>query len=209
MVQDGKLEKRRSRGTRAKVRSVSPGIHDCLPQNALAFPCVNCSEMSYLEQEAASVLVDGVIEELKEKYPSTQIAEYLEEVRHHVLDNLDPFKEREGDTEEPAPPDGISPRPERTERDPFPVYGVNVILAHGENDTCPVVFETVPTYSNLFGTIHRSYDTRGSWNSDFMDLRGLAVALRRWRLHRDVCGGRVDRNRRLSHAEADAQSRKA
>ena len=49
---------------------------------------------------------------------------------------------------------------------------MNVILAHGENDKCPVVFETIPTYSNLFGTIHRSYDARGSWNSDFMDLRG-------------------------------------
>ena len=59
------------------------------------------SEMSYLEQEAASVLVDGVIEELKEKYPSPQIAEYLEEVRHHVLDNLEPFKEREGEDEQP------------------------------------------------------------------------------------------------------------
>ena len=74
--------------------------------------------------------------------------------------------------EEPAPPDGISPRPERSDRDPFRVYGVNVILAHGENDKCPVIFETVPTYSNLFGTIQRSYDARGGWNSDFMDLRG-------------------------------------
>ena len=58
------------------------------------------SELSYLEQEAASVLVDGVIEELKEKYPGTSVAEYLEEVRHHLLDNLDPFKEREGEAEE-------------------------------------------------------------------------------------------------------------
>ena len=39
------------------------------------------SELSYLEQEAASVLVDGVIEELKEKYPGTNVGtEYLEEV---------------------------------------------------------------------------------------------------------------------------------
>lgn len=52
------------------------------------------------------------------------------------------------------------------------MYGVNVILAHTEDEKCPVVFETIPSYSNLFGTIHRSYDTRGGWNSDFMDLRG-------------------------------------
>ena len=49
---------------------------------------------------------------------------------------------------------------------------MNVILAHGEQETCPVIFETVPTYANVFGTIHRSYDNRAGWSSDFMDLRG-------------------------------------
>jgi predicted ATP-dependent protease len=133
------------------------------------------SELSYLEQEAASVLVDGAIEELKEKYPGTGVAEYLEEVRHHLLDNLGPFKEREGESESEAggePPDGLPKLPGLPERDPFRVYGVNVILAHGDEDASPVIFETTPTYANLFGTIQRAYDTRGGWTSDFMDLRG-------------------------------------
>src|SRR5229473_2465584 len=91
------------------------------------------SELSYLEQEAASVLVDGFIEELKEKYSGNLLAEYLEEVRHNILDNLEPFKEREGEEEPGAtpPPEG-GPRSASTERDPFRVYGVNVILAHNE-----------------------------------------------------------------------------
>ena len=131
------------------------------------------SELSYLEQEAASVLVDGVIEELKEKYPGNNVAEYLEEVRHHLLDNLDPFKEREGEGEhDEETPDGL-PKPQGggPERDPFRVYGVNVILAHDNDDKSPVIFETTPTYANLFGTIQRAYDARGGWTSDFMDLR--------------------------------------
>jgi predicted ATP-dependent protease len=134
------------------------------------------SELSYLEQEAASVLVDGVIEELKEKYPGTSVSEYLEEVRHHLLDNLDPFKEREGEGEQngatPEIPDGLPKPPGMpTERDPFRVYGVNVILAHNDGTESPVIFETTPTYANLFGTIQRAYDARGGWTSDFMDLR--------------------------------------
>src|SRR4030088_2101962 len=132
------------------------------------------SELSYLEQEAASVLVDGVIEELKEKYAGPNIAEYLEEVRHHLLDNLDPFKEREGEGEQEGPeppPDGTPKPPGAQESDPFRVYGVNVFLAHGDEDGSPVIFETTPTYANLFGTIQRAYDTRGGWTSDFMDLR--------------------------------------
>jgi len=130
------------------------------------------SELSYLEQEGASVLVDGVIEELKEKYPGTSVSEFLEEVRHHLLDNLDPFKEREGETEDqPDSPDGL-PKPPGPERDPFRVYGVNVILSHDDENGPPVIFEMTPTYANLFGTIQRAYDARGGWTSDFMDLRG-------------------------------------
>ena len=130
------------------------------------------SELSYLEQEAASVLVDGVIEELKEKYPGSSVSEYLEEVRHHVLDNLEPFKEREGETEERAEGMEGLPKLPGPERDPFRIYGVNVILAHEGDNESPVIFETTPTYANLFGTIQRTYDARGGWSSDFMDLRG-------------------------------------
>ena len=49
---------------------------------------------------------------------------------------------------------------------------MNVILAHNAEEKSPVIFETTPSYANLFGTIQRAYDTRGGWSSDFMDLRG-------------------------------------
>jgi len=171
MVQDGKLENTAAEELERKYDQFRQEF-TIVYRRTLSLSRELASEMNYLEQEAASVLVDGVIEELKEKYASPQISEYLEEVRHHILDNLEPFKEREGEEEQPPSEGGPGPRPERTERDPFRIYGVNVILAHNEHEKCPVIFETIPTYANLFGTVHRSYDARGSWNSDFMDLRG-------------------------------------
>jgi len=172
MVQEGKLENAAAEELERKYDQFRQEF-TVVYRKTLSLSRELASEMSYLEQEAASVLVDGVIEELKEKYPSAQISEYLEEVRHHILDNLDPFKEREGEEEQSPPSEGgAGLKPERPERDPFRVYGVNVILAHGEGEKYPVIFETVPTYANLFGTIQRSYDARGGWNSDFMDLRG-------------------------------------
>ncbi len=171
MVQEGKLESVAAEDLERKYDQFRQEF-TVVYRKTLSLSRELASEMSYLEQEAASVLVDGVIEELKEKYPNPQISEYLEEVRHHILDNLDPFKEREGEDDQPPSEGGGGQRPERTDRDPFRVYGVNVILAHGEQEKVPVIFETIPTYANLFGTIHRSYDTRGGWNSDFMDLRG-------------------------------------
>jgi ATP-dependent Lon protease len=135
------------------------------------------SELSYLEQEAASVLVDGVIEELKEKYPEAHVAEYLEEVRHNILDNLDPFKEREGEEVESSgsPLADAASRLQMPERDPFRVYSVNTLLAHDDLEASNVIFETTPTYANLFGTIQRAYDSRGGWTSDFMDLRAGSI----------------------------------
>jgi predicted ATP-dependent protease len=171
LVQDGKLENTAAEDLERKYDQFRQEF-TVVYRKTLSLSRELASEMSYLEQEAASVLVDGVIEELKEKYDSPQITEYLEEVRHHILDNLDPFKEREGEDEQPPSEGGGGQRSERTDRDPFRVYGVNVILAHGEQEKSPVIFETIPTYANLFGTIHRSYDARGGWSSDFMDLRG-------------------------------------
>jgi len=131
-------------------------------------------DLRYLEQESASVLVDGVIEELKEKFPHPRVSEYLEEVRHNILDNLEPFKTRE---EEAAEAEGGAPSVEeafrgpRFERDPFRVYQVNAILAHEDGDGAPVIFERSPTYHNLFGTVQRPLDWRAAVQSDFMDIR--------------------------------------
>src|SRR5215831_14889603 len=171
MVQDGKLENTIAEGIERKYDQFRQEF-TVVYRKTLALSRELASEMSYLEQEAASVLVDGVIEELKEKYPGDSVSEYLEEVRHHLLDNLDPFKEREGEGEDQPESMEGAPKPPGPERDPFRIYGVNVILAHDGEAEYPVIFETTPTYANLFGTIQRAYDARGGWSSDFMDLRG-------------------------------------
>jgi len=172
MVHEGKLESQAAEDIERKYEQFRQEF-TVVYRKTLTLSRELASELSYLEQEAASVLVDGVIEELKEKYPGNSVSEYLEEVRHHLLDNLDPFKEREGESEEEeGAPDGLPKPPSGPERDPFRVYGVNVILSHNHEDISPVIFETTPTYANLFGTIQRAYDSRGGWTSDFMDLRG-------------------------------------
>jgi len=171
MVHEGKLESTVAEDIERKYEQFRQEF-TVVYRKTLTLSRELASELSYLEQEAASVLVDGVIEELKEKYAGPNIAEYLEEVRHHLLDNLDPFKEREGEGEhDEETPDGLPKAPGGPERDPFRLYGVNVILAHDDEDKSPVIFETTPTYANLFGTIQRAYDARGGWTSDFMDLR--------------------------------------
>jgi len=175
LVQEGKLETATAEDMERKYDQFRQEF-TVVYRKTLTLSRELASEMSYLEQQEASVLVDGVIEELKEKYPGDRMNEYLEEVRGNILDNLEPFKEREGE-EEPGQGEGSGggSKLQQNDRDPFRVYGVNVILAHGPTDPFPVVFETTPNYHNLFGTVHRSYDTRGGFTSDFMDLRGGSI----------------------------------
>ena len=171
MVQEGKLETVAAEELERKYDQFRQEF-TVVYRKTLTLSRELASEMSYLEQEAASVLVDGVIEELKEKYPGAQVAEYLEEVRHHILDNLDPFKEREGEDDPAELTAGEWPaRPDRRSRSIPSIWRERDAGAQ-RGGKSPVIFETTPTYTNLFGTIQRSYDSRGGWNSDFMDLRG-------------------------------------
>ncbi|MBI4466588.1 MAG: AAA family ATPase [Acidobacteria bacterium] len=127
-------------------------------------------ELELLERETASVLVDSVIEDLKEKYPHQGVAEHLEAVRSSLLENLSLFKGKaEGEEAEAARLLLRSQAPAK--EDPFWTYRVNVVLGHESEDGCPVILETLPTYVNLFGTIERTYTVRGVAQSDFTDIR--------------------------------------
>ena len=127
-------------------------------------------ELELLEREAASALVDSVIEDLKEKYAHDGVADHLEAVRGSILEDLSIFKSKaEGEEAEAARLLLRGPGPS----DPFWMYRVNAVLGHeDQEEACPVILETSPTYVNLFGTIQRTYDMRGVARSDFTDIRG-------------------------------------
>lgn len=126
-------------------------------------------ELELLEKETASVLVDSAIEDLKEKYNTDRVPEHLEAVRSSLLDNLSLFKTKAEGEEAEAARLLLHPQPTG---DPFWMYRVNVVLGHEDGEGCPVILETSPTYTNLFGTIQRTYDLRGVARSDFSDIRG-------------------------------------
>ena len=103
--------------------------------------------------------------------PSTQfkipkVHEYLDEVKKHILNNLNIFK---ASAEQGKPP--VPFLEQRDEVDPFLPYRVNVILDNSEQDGVPVIIETTPTFSNIFGTIEKVYDSRGFWRTDFTKIK--------------------------------------
>jgi len=91
------------------------------------------------------VLVDGVIEELKEKYSGNKRDGISRRGAPPTSWTTLALQEREGEEEQtPETPEIQQQKSQTPERDPFRVYGVNVILAHNSEDNSPVIFETTP-----------------------------------------------------------------
>ena len=120
-------------------------------------------KLNDIERDAVSNVVKGVIDNLKEKYNEEKIVAYLSDVEANILDNLKVFE-------------GLKPEgehaPEGFVIDYFKEYDVNIILDNSETTGCPVIVETSPNYTNLFGTIETIRDGNGSWYSDFTRIKG-------------------------------------
>ncbi|HAM51683.1 MAG TPA: ATP-dependent protease [Nitrospiraceae bacterium] len=105
-----------------------------------------------LEREAALASVGHLIDDLKKKYGENEkIVTYLEEVREDILGHLDDFKP----TEEQAPPFPFM-KTQKTEPT-FTRYSVNLLVNNRDCKGAPCVFESNPTYYNLFGSIEHKF----------------------------------------------------
>ncbi len=119
--------------------------------------------MDDYEHEAARMIVEPTIDNLRTRFPFDGVRSYLDAVAEDVLENLELFRQ----AGEPTPEE------EAAKRELFKDYTVNVVLDNAKTSGSPVIIETTPTFVNLFGTIERVYDPRtGAWSTDFTQIKG-------------------------------------
>ena len=105
-------------------------------------------QLAKFEKEAALAAVGHLIEELKSKYRDHEkITVYLGDIKEDILDHLDDFKVQE--EQAPALPFIKLAKAEPT----FTRYSVNVLVNNKDCKGAPCIFESNPTYYNLFGRI--------------------------------------------------------
>src|SRR3989339_357844 len=114
-----------------------------------------------LESSFVSGLISVTVDEIKKKYHNARVTKYLQKVEDNIIQNLDVFKGK---------------RPVREESEGIIIdylkeYEVNIILDNSKLKKCPIIVETSPTYSNLFGTIEKYSDGRGGWYADFTKVK--------------------------------------
>ena len=125
--------------------------------------------LNKLERAIAFDAIHGSIESLKNKYRENErIISYMDDVREDILTHLDEFKVQE---EQPSPlPFLKMPKQEAS----LARFTVNVIVDNADIKGAPIVFESNPTYLNLFGRIENKI-LYGMATTDFTMIRGGSV----------------------------------
>ncbi len=109
------------------------------------------------------------LDPLREKYSGQEkVSTYLDAVQEDILKNLDDFKPQ---SSQPQIPGIKMARQEPT----FERYDVNVLVDNKNTEGAPVVFESNPTYNNLFGRIEHVMQYGGTAVTDFTMIRSGAL----------------------------------
>ena len=123
-------------------------------------------QVARLEKEAALAAVGHLIDELKGQYKKHEkIIIYLDGVKENILENLDDFKVQE--EQAPVLPFMKLPKTEPT----FTRYTINVLVNNKDAKGAPCIFESNPTYFNLFGRIEHKFQY-GIAITDFSMVKG-------------------------------------
>lgn len=164
-TEEGKFPKEEFERLRKKYSELSGEVSKAFQESKKIAKEVR-KELTDLEREAILPSLKELVGEVKARYGNEKIDTYLDEVTDDILENINRFKEG-GESEAPSIPGLTLPSPEDTLRE----YEVNVIIDNSEVKGAPVVYETSPTYRNIFGMVERSIGRMGVWQTDFMQIK--------------------------------------
>jgi lon-related putative ATP-dependent protease len=127
------------------------------------------SALSKLERDATLSAVGHFMEEMKTKYSDHErITEYLSGITEDILEHIDDFKSQEEQT--PPLPFMKMQKTEPT----FTRYIVNVLVNNKDTKGAPCVFESNPTYFNIFGRMEYKFQY-GVATTDFSMIKAGAL----------------------------------
>ena len=165
----GSLDEKKKHEMRDRGRQVQERLDDMV-RNIKAEDKATKDALRELERNAALSVLGNRMEEIRKSHEgNAKLLSYLEAVREDVLANLEDFK---GGGEEAAP---SLPFLKLAKQEPsFTRYSVNVIVNNGGSDGAPCVFESNPTYYNLFGRIEHKFQM-GAALTDFTMIKAGAL----------------------------------
>lgn len=110
-----------------------------------------------LEERYLLPLIDEEISALRQKYSHPKLEKYFEGLRTNICKDFSKFQQQE--------------KPETDDADVFIEFQVNVLVDNSQSSAVPIIIETNPKYTNLFGSIDREQTGNGMWYTDFMHVK--------------------------------------
>ncbi|HAM33071.1 MAG TPA: ATP-dependent protease [Deltaproteobacteria bacterium] len=165
----GALGEREKRELRERGRQVQERLDDVV-RNVKAEDKANKDALAELERNTALSVLGTRLEEIRKRHEGNgKLLAYLDAVQEDMLANLEDFKG--GGEEQPSP----LPFLKLARQEPnFSRYSVNVIVNNGGMNGSPCVFESNPTYYNLFGRIEHKFQM-GAALTDFTMIKAGAL----------------------------------
>ncbi len=120
-------------------------------------------KMKELDREIGRYAVDHLIGLIKEHHQALpEVVAYLDDVEHDIVEHVRDFRAES----EPQPVlFGVAAKPEVLHR-----YNVNVIIDHDGEQAAPVVYQDLPTHSNMVGRVEYRAQM-GTLVTDFMLIK--------------------------------------
>lgn len=160
---------------RSKLREKSQQIQDEMEQVMRKINNLKSEakkELKNKEKKISLSVIQPIIASLKDEYKDyPQVIEYLKEVQKDITENLDQFRNKQKDNTMPT----ISLTQMQEEDESFFTrYKVNLLVDNSNLEGAPVVYESNPTYYNLFGKIEGKSQL-GTITTDFTMIKKGAI----------------------------------
>ena len=125
-----------------------------------------------LERTHVRPIIQQAVAEAAAPFTEAAVQQYFQEVEEALNEDIDRFQEpgphAEAEADQPPSSPGY-------EDDLWQEYQVNIVVDNTETMGAPVLFETSPTYKNLFGAIEPTMEYGGVWRSDYTGIRAGAI----------------------------------
>jgi lon-related putative ATP-dependent protease len=160
-----KIEKKRN-DVLEKVRATFEKMHEIESQTA--------EKLQNTDKTVADFTISRLFQNLLNAYKdSEKIIRYLNDLKSFTLNNLNIFKEKE---EPPQAVLGVVPGQMMGGGDPLLPFQVNIFVDNSAAEGPPVITESNPNYTNLFGKIERRF-LFGGYLSDHTMLKPGALQM--------------------------------
>jgi len=119
-----------------------------------------------LDRHVATQPVREVVDDLRESFDAVEVRDYLEQATEDVIARIPAFRRMT----ETDPGEGDGDGDEAIE-DALVPYAVNLLVDNADAKGRPILWESSPTFRNLFGTVERVPDPAGATETDHTRIK--------------------------------------